>query len=312
MGGLRHRAEHCARVAAALRRAAAGVVGGSGGAPRVVAQGHAGGSGPWTGSGPRRWWWGIRTEVGVHGVRATGHLVYPVAWVPDVGESVAGLGGARRRRGRRWSCAGRRGRPGCGPWPPGCRTGTVPHRSPTAPWAVARAGARGGGSGVPERQEWRTTPSTYGVCARDRAIAPGCGVRPRGAAGCGSGGPATPRPAGGRGSPDSYGRCSPGSGGRRGGGPAPRYGRTRAPVPRRGRAGAGGAWVTGAARAAVSRPRTLAQAALRRSPRPRHPAADRRSPGRRPVQRPALGAPPAAVARCSPAVTPGRGAGRPS
>lgn len=144
MGGLRHRAEHCARVAAALRRAAAEVVGGSGGAPRVVAQGHAGGSGPWTGSGPRRWWWGIRTEVGVHGVRATGHLVYPVAWVPDVGESVAGLGGARQRRGRRWSCAGRRGRPGCGPWPPGCRTGTVPHRSPTAPWAVARAGARGG------------------------------------------------------------------------------------------------------------------------------------------------------------------------
>lgn len=60
-----------------------------------------------------------------------------------------------------------------------------------------------------------------GVCARDRAIAPGCGVRPRGAARCGSGGPATPRPAGGRGSPDSYGRCSPGSGRRRGGGPAP-------------------------------------------------------------------------------------------
>ncbi|MFD5024378.1 alpha/beta fold hydrolase [Streptomyces sp. NPDC058373] len=37
---------------------------------------------------------------------------------------------------------------------------------------VFGARTRGCGRGVPERQGWRTTPSTYVVCARDRAIDP--------------------------------------------------------------------------------------------------------------------------------------------
>jgi pimeloyl-ACP methyl ester carboxylesterase len=41
-------------------------------------------------------------------------------------------------------------------------------------WAVGllRAQAPGCGRGVPTRQAWRTTPSTYVVCAQDRAVDP--------------------------------------------------------------------------------------------------------------------------------------------
>ncbi|GGS23351.1 hypothetical protein Snoj_25000 [Streptomyces nojiriensis] len=38
---------------------------------------------------------------------------------------------------------------------------------------LLRAQASGCGRGVPERQSWKDTPSTYVVCARDRAVDPG-------------------------------------------------------------------------------------------------------------------------------------------
>ncbi|MFJ6754736.1 alpha/beta hydrolase [Streptomyces sp. NPDC091273] len=109
----------------------------------------------------------------ITGVRGARHLVYLAAFVPDVGESAAGLGGASPQL-----------RDAIVPEPDGS-TSLHPGRAidtlfgdgpePLAARAVGllRTQAPGCGRGVPERHSWRDTPSTYVVCARDRAIDPG-------------------------------------------------------------------------------------------------------------------------------------------
>lgn len=109
----------------------------------------------------------------ITGVRGAGHLVYLAAFVLDVGESAAGLGGASPQL-----------QDAIDPEPDGS-TSLHPDRAadtlyddcpePLAAWAVGllRAQAPGCGRGVPERHSWKHTPSTYVVCAQDRAIDPG-------------------------------------------------------------------------------------------------------------------------------------------
>ncbi|MFK4145109.1 alpha/beta fold hydrolase [Streptomyces sp. NPDC004065] len=108
----------------------------------------------------------------ITGVRGAGHLVYLAAFVPDVGESAAGLGGASPQL-----------QDAINPEPDGS-TSLHPDRAadtlygdcpePLAAWAAGllRAQASGCGRGVPERHSWKHTPSTYVVCAQDRAIDP--------------------------------------------------------------------------------------------------------------------------------------------
>jgi pimeloyl-ACP methyl ester carboxylesterase len=100
-------------------------------------------------------------------------LVYLAAFVLDVGESAAGLGGASTQL-----------QDAINPEPDGS-TSLHPDRAaatlygdcsePLAAWAVGllRAQASGCGRGIPERHSWKHTPSTYVVCAQDRAIDPG-------------------------------------------------------------------------------------------------------------------------------------------
>ncbi|MFE7842848.1 alpha/beta fold hydrolase [Streptomyces sp. NPDC057474] len=109
----------------------------------------------------------------ITGVRGAGHLVYLAAFVPDVGESAATLGGASPQLQK-----------AINPEPDGS-TSLHPDRAagtlygdcpePLATWAVGllRAQASGCGRGVPERHSWKHAPSTYVVCAQDRAIDPG-------------------------------------------------------------------------------------------------------------------------------------------
>ncbi|MFG2475716.1 alpha/beta hydrolase [Streptomyces fagopyri] len=109
----------------------------------------------------------------ITGVRGAGHLVYLAAFVVDAGESAAGLGGASRQL-----------KDAIIPGPDGS-TSLHPDRAvaplygdcpaPLAARAVGllRAQAPGCGRGVPERHGWKRTPSTYVVCAQDRAIDPG-------------------------------------------------------------------------------------------------------------------------------------------
>ncbi|WP_432043964.1 alpha/beta hydrolase [Streptomyces cadmiisoli] len=109
----------------------------------------------------------------ITGIRGARHLVYLAAFVLDVGESAAGLGGASRQLQEAISSES------------DGSTSLLPDRAaatlyddcpePMAAWAVdlLRAQAPGCGRGVPERQSWKRTPSTYVICARDRAIDPG-------------------------------------------------------------------------------------------------------------------------------------------
>ncbi|MFJ5274618.1 alpha/beta hydrolase [Streptomyces sp. NPDC088358] len=108
----------------------------------------------------------------ITGVRGAGHLVYLAAFVPDVGESAAGLGGASPQL----QDAITPGPVGSTSLHPGRAAATLygDCPDPLATWAVGllRAQAPGCGRGVPERHSWKRTPSTYVVCARDRAIDP--------------------------------------------------------------------------------------------------------------------------------------------
>ena len=108
----------------------------------------------------------------ITGVRGAEHLVYLAAFVPDAGESAAGLGGASPQL-----------QEAIAPEPDGWTSlhsdravGTLYGDCPEtlAAWAVGllRAQAPGCGRGVPGHQSWKHTPSTYIVCARDRAIDP--------------------------------------------------------------------------------------------------------------------------------------------
>ncbi|WP_328865914.1 alpha/beta hydrolase [Streptomyces sp. NBC_00304] len=108
----------------------------------------------------------------ITGLRGVGQLVYLAAFVPDAGESAAGLGGASDRL-----------RSAIEPQPDGS-TSLDPHRAvdalyadcpeQLAAWAVGllRPQAAGCGRGVPERQSWKHAPSSYVVCTEDRAIDP--------------------------------------------------------------------------------------------------------------------------------------------
>ncbi|XQE78310.1 alpha/beta fold hydrolase [Streptomyces microflavus] len=111
----------------------------------------------------------------ITGVRGACHLVYVAAFVPDVGESAAALGGASPQlraaiepaadgpEGTTLLHPGRAAEVLCGDCP-----------EPLAARAVGllRAQAPGCGRGVPEHHSWKRTPSTYVVCAGDRAIDP--------------------------------------------------------------------------------------------------------------------------------------------
>ncbi|MFF3157572.1 alpha/beta hydrolase [Streptomyces sp. NPDC057910] len=109
----------------------------------------------------------------ITGVRGAARLVYLAAFVLDAGESAAGMGGASRQLGQAILAE------------PDGSTSLHPDRAadalyddcprPLAAWAVGllRVQAAGCGRGVPEHHGWKSTPSTYVVCARDMAIDPG-------------------------------------------------------------------------------------------------------------------------------------------
>ncbi|MGA5225162.1 alpha/beta hydrolase [Streptomyces koyangensis] len=134
----------------------------------------------------------------ITGVRGAGHLVYLAAFVLDAGESAAGWGGGSAALREAVVAVGEEGTTGHGgdatkrgggatrlrpELAAGVLYGDCP--APLARRAVGllREQGPGCGRGVPERQGWRTTPSTYVVCARDRAIDPG--VQRRMAVRCG-------------------------------------------------------------------------------------------------------------------------------
>lgn len=109
----------------------------------------------------------------ITGVRGAGHLVYLAAFVPDTGESAASLGGLSPQLlgAIRPEASG--------------STSLHPDRAvnplygdcpePLAAWAVGllRVQAPGCGRGIPKHCGWKHIPSTYVVCAQDRAIDPG-------------------------------------------------------------------------------------------------------------------------------------------
>ncbi|MFD9504937.1 alpha/beta fold hydrolase [Streptomyces sp. NPDC060035] len=109
----------------------------------------------------------------ITGVCGAGHLVYLAAFVLDADESAASLGGTSPQL-----------KDAIIPEPDGS-TSLHPGRAidalygdcpePLAARAVGllRAQAPGCGRGVPQRHSWKKTPSTYVVCAQDRAIDPG-------------------------------------------------------------------------------------------------------------------------------------------
>ncbi|MCX5265645.1 alpha/beta hydrolase [Streptomyces sp. NBC_00199] len=108
----------------------------------------------------------------ITGLAGAGHLVYLAAFVPDVGESAVGLGGASPELQDAIE-------PEHDGW-----TSLHPDRAaetlygdcpePLAAWAVGllRAQAPGCGRGVPGHHGWKRTPSTYVVCGQDRAVHP--------------------------------------------------------------------------------------------------------------------------------------------
>lgn len=110
----------------------------------------------------------------ITGVRGARHLVHLAAFVPDVGESAAGLGGASPQLLD--AVVPGEGAGGTTRLDPGRAADVLYHDcpEPLAAWAVGllRAQAPGCGRGVPEHHSWKRTPSTYVVCAGDRAIDP--------------------------------------------------------------------------------------------------------------------------------------------
>ncbi|MFE7277203.1 alpha/beta hydrolase [Streptomyces sp. NPDC057623] len=170
--GLYHRAEHFALVAAGLRAAGVHV---------VVPELHRGSLGADTAA--------VQAAVDeldeppvvlghsyggsvVTGLQGAAHLVYVAAFVPDAGESAAGTGGATPRLRNAIVSA-----PDDSTFIRRDLAADVFYADcpeDRAAWAVdlLRVQAPGCGRGVPERQSWKHTPSTYVVCAQDRAIEP--------------------------------------------------------------------------------------------------------------------------------------------
>lgn len=108
----------------------------------------------------------------ITGVRGARHLVYLAAFVLDAGESAAALGGASAELGD-----------AIRPEPDGAtslrvdRAADVLYHDCPEPLAARAVGllrpqAPGCGRGVPRHHSWKDTPSTYVVCAQDRAIDP--------------------------------------------------------------------------------------------------------------------------------------------
>ncbi|MFJ1762848.1 alpha/beta hydrolase [Amycolatopsis sp. NPDC088138] len=108
----------------------------------------------------------------ITGLTGAAHLVYLAAFVPDEGESAASLGRSTHLIG-----------PAVIPLEDGSTRldlamvtqamyeGCEPER---VTWALAllRPQGPGCGRGVPARQAWHDTPSTYVVCSHDRAVDP--------------------------------------------------------------------------------------------------------------------------------------------
>ncbi|MEU1519419.1 alpha/beta hydrolase [Streptomyces sp. NPDC005811] len=108
----------------------------------------------------------------ITGLRGAAHLVYLAAFVLDAGESAARVGGATRRLRDAIVSA-----PDDSTFIRRDAAADVFYADgpeDRAAWAVdlLRVQAPGCGRGVPERQSWKHTPSTYVVCTRDRAIDP--------------------------------------------------------------------------------------------------------------------------------------------
>ncbi|MFE9119026.1 alpha/beta hydrolase [Streptomyces sp. NPDC007172] len=109
----------------------------------------------------------------ITGVRGAARLVYLAAFVLDAGESAAGMGGASRQL-REAIVAEPDGSTSLHP----DLAADVLYDDCPGPLAARAVGllrgqAAGCGRGVPEYQGWKSTPSTYVVCARDMAIDPG-------------------------------------------------------------------------------------------------------------------------------------------
>ncbi|MEW2069329.1 alpha/beta hydrolase [Streptomyces sp. NPDC007346] len=110
----------------------------------------------------------------ITGVRGACRLVYLAAFVPDVGESAAALGGASARL--REAIVPAAGPEGTTVLHPGLAAEVLygDCSEPLAARAVGllRPQAPGCGRGIPAHHSWKRTPSTYVVCAGDRAIDP--------------------------------------------------------------------------------------------------------------------------------------------
>jgi pimeloyl-ACP methyl ester carboxylesterase len=107
--------------------------------------------------------------TGLTGVAA---LVYLAAFVPAEGESAASLGGATPLL----RAAVLPNDDGTTRIDPTLSTdlfyGDCPPSTAARATSLLRHQSPGCGRGVPERQAWRDTPSTYVVCALDRAVDP--------------------------------------------------------------------------------------------------------------------------------------------
>ncbi|MFF1919943.1 alpha/beta hydrolase [Streptomyces sp. NPDC058221] len=108
----------------------------------------------------------------ITGLTGVGHLVYLAAFVPAEGESAARLGGSTALL----ASAVVKDADGVTHVEPSVAVDVFYDDAPAgrAAWAVSllRPQKPGCGRGVPQRQAWRSTPSTYVICARDRAIDP--------------------------------------------------------------------------------------------------------------------------------------------
>lgn len=108
----------------------------------------------------------------ITGLRGVARLVFLAAFVPDAGESAAGLGGASARL----RSAVEAQDDGSTRLDPNRAVDALYADCPEhlAAWATGllRPQAAGCGRGVPERQSWKRTPSVYVVCGQDRAIDP--------------------------------------------------------------------------------------------------------------------------------------------
>ncbi|MXG28735.1 alpha/beta fold hydrolase [Streptomyces sp. YIM 132580] len=110
----------------------------------------------------------------ITGVRGACHLVCLAAFVPDVGESAAALGGASAQL--REAVVPGEGPDGTTHLDPGLAADVLYDDCPASLAARAvgllRPQAPGCGRGVPVHHSWKLIPSTYVVCAGDRAIDP--------------------------------------------------------------------------------------------------------------------------------------------